>query len=84
MVKEMVIIKWVDAKFYPDTYSEQQILEHKMGIFESLGYLIERERDDKTTIIASECNDRGDYRGITLIPSGSVISVHKLVVSSSV
>ena len=79
--KEIVQIEWHDAKFCPGIHSAGNILEHKMDTFKSLGYLI--ERNDKATIIASEYNDMGEYRDITLIPSGSVISIHKLVTSST-
>lgn len=76
--KEMVLIKWHDAKFFPGTYDKSAILEHKMALFESLGYLI--SQDDITTVIAAECNDQKEYRDITLIPSGSIISVSKMAV----
>jgi hypothetical protein len=80
---EMVLIKWHDAKFFPGTYNEKAILEqHRMALFESLGYLV--TRDDTTTIIAAERNDQDEYRDITLIPSGSVISVHTLMAGSPV
>ena len=78
--KEMVLIEWHDAKFFPGTYNEKAIQEHRMALFRSLGYLI--TRDNITTIIAAEHNDQEEYRDITLIPSGSVISIHKLVTRS--
>jgi hypothetical protein len=80
--KEMVLIEWHDAKFFPGTYNEKAIQEHRMALFKSIGYLI--ARNDVTTIIAAEHNDQEEYRDITLIPSGSVISVTKLVSSSFV
>lgn len=51
-----------------------------MALFESLGYLV--SRDKTTTIIAGEYNDECQYRDITLIPSGSIISIRKLTPSS--
>ena len=78
--KNIVLIEWHDAKFFPGTYKEKAIQEHRMALFKSLGYLI--ARDNTTTILAAEHNDQEEYRDITLIPSGSVISIHKLVASS--
>ncbi|MCK4255628.1 hypothetical protein KAX35_01965 [candidate division WOR-3 bacterium] len=49
--------------------------------FRSLGYLI--ARDNVTIAIAAEQNDQKKYRDITLIPSGSIISISKLVASPS-
>ncbi len=77
-----VLIRWYDARFYQGTYSGQEVLEHKMCLFESLGYLI--NRDKVTTRIAAEINDEGQYRDITLIPTGSIISVQELSTISSV
>jgi len=75
--KEIVQIEWHDAKFFPGTYNEESIQEHRMALFKSLGYLI--ARDDTTTILAAEYNDQEEYRDITLIPSGSVISIKRLI-----
>lgn len=77
-----VVIKWLDAKIYPGMHKVSEALERKMDIFESLGYLI--EKNDQATIIAHEITDEGEYRDVLLIPSGSVISIHELVTSSSV
>ena len=51
--------------------------QHKMCLFNSLGYLI--AKNSTTTTIAAECNDEGEYRDITLIPTGSIITIKKLV-----
>ena len=77
-----VCIKWMDAKIYPGMHNIDNALMRKMDVFESLGYLI--ERNDKATKIAHEITDGGEYRDILLIPSGSVISIQELVTSSSV
>ena len=77
-----VVVKWLDAKIYPGMHKPSEAIERKMDTFESLGYLI--ERNDQTTIIAHEITDDGEYRDVLLIPSGSVISIHELVTSSSV
>ena len=82
MGKEMVLVKWHDAKFFPGTHDGPLIMCSKMALFESLGYLI--TQNETTTVIAAECNDQEEYRDITLIPSGSVISVNKLTPSSAV
>lgn len=73
---KMVVVKWHDARFFPGTYTKEDCKKHNMCLFESLGYIISK---DKTTIrIAAERNDEGQYRDITLIPAGSVISIRKL------
>ena len=72
----MVIIEWYNAKFFPGTHDKETIKGHKMALFKSLGYLI--TRDSTTTTIAAEQNDQNEYRDITLIPSGSVISIREL------
>ncbi len=75
--KEMVLVEWHDARFFPGTYNEKAIQQHRMALFKSLGYLV--TRDDTTTVLAAETNDQEEYRDITLIPSGSIISISKLL-----
>lgn len=75
--KEMVLVEWHDAKFTPGTYNRKAIQELRMALFKSVGYLI--AKDDTTTTIATEQNDQEEYRDITLIPSGSVIAICKLL-----
>jgi len=75
--KEIVLIEWHDAKFFPGTYNEKGIQEHKMALFKSLGYLV--AKDNTTTTLAGEQNDQGEYRDITLIPSGSIVSTKRLI-----
>jgi hypothetical protein len=75
--KDMVLVEWYDARFFPGTYNEKTIKHHKMCLFNSLGYLI--SKDKTTTILAAECNDEKDYRDITLIPTRSIISIKKLL-----
>lgn len=74
--KEMVLVEWRDARFFSGTYNEKTIMNHKMALFNSLGYLI--ASDEITTILAAERNDEKEYRDITLIPTGSIISIKKL------
>ena len=81
MDNNKVVVKWLDAKIYPGMYTASEALERKMDIFESLGYLI--EKNDQATIIAHEITDGGEYRDVLLIPSSSVISIHELVANSS-
>jgi len=76
MSKNMVLVKWVDAKFCSGIHSEKEASEHEMIIFESIGYLISKTK--LATIIASECDNNGEYRSITLIPTGSIQSISKL------
>jgi len=74
--KDMVNVEWHDARFFPGTYTEDACRQHKMCLFNSLGYLI--SKDSTTTTIATEHNDEGEYRDITLIPTGS-ITIKELV-----
>ena len=75
----VVVIKWHDARFFPGTYDHETIISrHKMSLFESLGYLI--ARDNVRTVIAAERNDEDEYRDITFIPTGSILSMTKLEV----
>ena len=60
--KKIVLVEWHDAKFFPGACNEKAIQEHRMALFNSLGYLI--ARDDTTTIIAAEHNDQEEYRDI--------------------
>jgi len=78
--EEKVLVKWYDAKFSSATLSKEEIYRLKMALFESVGFLV--SRDKTTTIIAGEHNDECQYRDITLIPSGSIISIRKLMSSS--
>ena len=72
----MVLIEWHDARFYPNIYKMDEIEEHKMVVFKSLGYLI--RKDTVTTVIGAEQSNEGNYRDITLIPTGSIVSIKEL------
>ncbi|MBN1156935.1 hypothetical protein JXA85_04925 [Candidatus Woesearchaeota archaeon] len=74
--KKMVLVEWHDARFFSGTYKEETIKNHKMALFNSLGYLI--AKDKITTVLAAELNNENEYRDITLIPTGSIISIKKL------
>jgi hypothetical protein len=74
---KMVLVEWRDAKFFSGTYNEKAIKDHKMAVFNSLGYLI--TKDKITTVLAAERNNEKEYRDITLIPTGSIISIKKLL-----
>ena len=74
---KMVLVEWRDARFFSGTYNEETIKSHKMAIFNSLGYLI--AKDKTTTVLAAEYNNEQEYRDITLIPTGSIISIKKLL-----
>ena len=76
MTQKMVNIAWHDARFFPGTYTEDACRAHKMCLFNSLGFLI--SKNSTTTIIAAERNDEGEYRDITLIPTGSIIKIVQL------
>lgn len=75
---KMVLVEWYDARFYQGTYSKEDSIKHNMCIFKSLGYLISKDRI--TTRIAAEHSNEGDYRDITLIPTGSIISIKKMTI----
>lgn len=79
--KKMVLIEWRDAKIYPGMHNVEDALNRKMDVFESLGYLV--DKNDEATRIAHEITGGGEYRDILLIPSGSIISIQELVTSSS-
>lgn len=77
-----VLVHWHDARLFPDTYSEGEACNLKMQEFETIGYLL--LKDSTTTILASERNNKGQYRGILLIPSGSINSIQRLSLGSFV
>jgi len=76
MTQKMVNIRWYDARFFSWTYTEDACKAHKMCLFNSMGYLI--LKNGITTTIAAEYNDEGEYRDITLIPTGSIIEIIEL------
>ena len=82
MPKYIVLVKWVDAKFCSGIHNEEEALEHELSEFESLGYLV--GKTELATIIASECDNNGEYRGITMIPTGSIQSMSNLELVCSV
>ena len=73
---DLVQIEWHDARFFPNTYTKKECLQHQMCLFKSLGYFL--SRDDITTRIPAETNNEGEYRDITLIPTGSIVSIVEL------
>ena len=81
-IGDSVLIEWHDARFFPNTYTIEDCLEHQMCLFTSLGYLL--SQDDITTRIAAEKNNEGEYRDITLIPTGSIVSIVELSPRASV
>lgn len=72
----MAVITWHDARFFFGTYTKEDCGEHSMCLFESLGYIV--SQDEITLCIAAELNNEGQYRDITLIPAGSIVSIEKL------
>ncbi len=76
---KMVKVMWYDARFFSGTYKKKECNNHNMCLFESLGYIISK---DKTTLrIAAEKNNEGEYRDITLIPTGSIVEIRNLSMS---
>jgi len=82
MSKDMVIIKWIDAKFCSGIHTENEALEHELTEFASIGYLV--SKTELATIIATEYNNDGEYRSITIIPTGSIQNMSKLELVSTV
>ena len=80
--EKIVMVTWYDARFYSGTYDKSTISKHKMALFESVGYLL--SEDKITTTIAAEANDQEEFRDITLIPTGCVLSITELMSSSLV
>ena len=78
----IVVVKWYDARFFSGIYTHKACEAHNMCLFESLGYII--SKDKTTTRIAAERNNEGQYRDITLIPTGSIVSIRKLIPSTAV
>jgi hypothetical protein len=62
--KKMVLVEWRDARFFPGTYNEKTIRDHKMALSNSLGCLI--AKDKITTVLAAELNNENECRDITL------------------
>lgn len=77
LIGAMVLIEWHDARFFPGIYAKEDCIKHRMCLFKSLGYMI--SKDNITTCIAAEQDNEGEYRGITLIPTGSIVSIKKLI-----
>lgn len=75
-----VVIKWRDARFNSGCLTLDEIAKLQMATFETVGYLI--SQDAITTKIASELNDEAQYRDISLIPTGSIISIRRLSLAS--
>ena len=76
-MQNVVNIEWYDARFFSGTYTEDVCKQHKMCLFNSVGYLI--AKNGTTTTIAAERNNEGEYRDVTLIPTGSIVSIRELV-----
>ena len=61
-------VEWHDARFFPETYKKDACRRHKMCRFNSMGYLI--AKTGIATNIATGRNGDGEYRDVTLIPTG--------------
>ena len=79
---ELIMIKWVDAKFCSGIHTEEEATNHEMSVFETVGYLISKTA--LATIIATERNNDGEYRSITIIPTGSIQDTKNLELVSAV
>ena len=72
----MVLIRWADARLCSGMHTKKEALADTMEVFETLGFLLKKNK--RETVIASEFTDKGNYRDIRLIPTGSIIAVKKL------
>jgi hypothetical protein len=79
-MKSKVIVRWHDARLFPDTYHPDEIGNLNMSEFTTIGYLL--SKDSKTIKLASEHDNDGKYRNIILIPTGSIISIRRLLLGS--
>ena len=52
MNNKKVVVKWHDARLYPNMHKLDEALARKMDIFDSVGYLI--SKDKITTKIAAK------------------------------
>ncbi len=77
----MICVEWHDAGLFTGTYTKDACKQLKMGLYNSMGYLI--AKDNITTMIAGERNDEGEYRAILLIPTGSIVSTKELIVKEA-
>ncbi len=73
----IVQVVWRDARFFPSTKTPQEMENLEMALFESVGYLV--RQDDITTVLAAEKNNETEFRDVTLIPSGSIQEIRKLL-----
>ena len=78
-VNDIVMVTWRDARCFSGTYKENEIQQLKCAVFETVGHFI--SRDSNTIIVAGERNDEGQYRDVSLIPTGMVTSVVRLTVT---
>jgi hypothetical protein len=77
-----VIITWRDAKLCRGTYTKDDIAYLRTATFNALGVLV--SKDEQTVVLASEFNDEGQFRDVSLIPTGCIISIRRLVLGSFV
>ena len=75
-----ILVHWRDARLFPNTYDADELRNLKMAEFETLGYLL--SKDSITTTLASERNNEGQYRDVIQIPTGSIISIRRLLLGS--
>ena len=81
MDNQLVLVKWVDAKFCSGTHTKEEAIEHEMSVFDTVGYLVSKTK--LATIVATERNNDGEYRSLTIIPTGSIQSMSKLELIST-
>lgn len=78
MAKEarLVVVEWEDSRFFASTRTIEDIQALNLATFESVGYLV--YQDERTTAVAAERNELGEYRDVTLIPTRTVSSIRSL------
>jgi len=50
--QNVVMVKWVDAKFCSGIHTKEEAANHEMSVFESIGYLVSKTK--LATIIATD------------------------------
>ena len=77
MIEKMVLIEWYDACLLSRSMTREDCISEEMPIYKTFGILVKK---DKVTVrIASEITKDGkQFREVSLIPAGSVISITRL------
>lgn len=75
-MKELVSVKWLDAHGTSITAYAEHEIPHAAYEVTTYGLLL-REDDSGVSVAAEVCSDN-TYRGVTFIPKGMIVEVHRL------